>query len=183
MTASRLSIQAEGVASEKRSPKIPTIRAGKMRLAKVNQVANVASLLCMIDCTALPVIMVAMQLVGLTSSSNMECLHRWGHLAAVYFVLPVGGLAAASNFLSHRKPRVSLFALLGLLLIYASNGTGGPLKLLPHAVRHQLHCGTLVHRLVNIVGCALLIGSNYRSHKLLQRKGKCCGGPTPCLGA
>jgi len=80
----------------------------------------------------------------------------------------VGGLAATLNFLSHRKPLLSSLSLLGLSLIFAANAPhGAPLiKMLPHDLQHALHCGTLLHRVTNIMGCGLLLSSNYAAHKI-----------------
>jgi hypothetical protein len=141
-------------------------------MGKVNRFANIASLLCVLDCSVLPVLMVVMQLGGLAMKSKMHALHELGHRIALYFVLPVGGTAALSNFVSHGKKRVSIFALLGLLGIYATNGHGGPLRVLPHRLHHRLHDG-LSHRIMNIACCALLIGSNYASHKIIHASGGC----------
>merc|ERR1712070_809205 len=102
-------------------------------VAKVNRFANIASFLCVLDCTVLPVLTVALQLTGFTSESKMHALHELGHRVALYFVLPVGGTAALSNFASHGRKRISVFALLGLLGIYAANGHSGLLSRLPHA--------------------------------------------------
>merc|ERR1719150_712464 len=94
-------------------------------------------------------------------------------MLALYFVLPIGGTATLSNYLVHRRLSVTLGALLGLSAVFATNGHGGPLKLLPGSLRHQLHHGT-VHKVVNLLGCALLIGSNYVSHRMSHTNGGCC---------
>jgi hypothetical protein len=96
-------------------------------------------------------------------------------MLALYFVLPIGGTATLSNFLVHRRLPVTLGASLGLLAVFATNGHGGPLRLLPMSLRHQLHHGA-VHKVVNLLGCALLIGSNYVSHRMAHASGcgTCC---------
>jgi hypothetical protein len=81
--------------------------------------------------------------------------------------LLVGGLAASMNYLSSKNTPLFSIALFGLSLIYAANGHGGPiLSLLPHDLAHSLHCGTMLHRMVNIMGCACLLSSNYYAHRL-----------------
>ena len=140
-------------------------------------VSNIASILCVIDCTVLPIVTVAMPFLGLAafSPAQMEWLHNFGHQVALYFVIPVGGLAAALNYSSHKQWKVSAPAALGLLLIYLANGHGGPiLGLLPHDLAHSLHCGTALHRTTNVVGSALLLGSNYKSHQATHAHGDCC---------
>merc|ERR1712232_788513 len=85
------------------------------------------------------------------------------------------------NFMSHRKMKISAFALLGLSLIYLANGSGGPiLSLLPNGIAHALHCGGIAHRLCNVSGCALLLGSNHISRK--QMRGCAFGSLNAALG-
>mmetsp|Transcript_412 Transcript_412/g.705 ORF Transcript_412/g.705 Transcript_412/m.705 type:complete len:338 (-) Transcript_412:113-1126(-) len=137
----------------------------KERLMKIS---NIASVLCVIDCTALPIITLILPLLGLgASAAQTEWLHELGHSVAMYFVLPVGGMAGTLNYLSHRKIWTSAPAALGLSMIYLANGHGGILSLLPHELAHSLHCGSVLHRIVNIAGCALLLRSNYMSHRLV----------------
>lgn len=135
---------------------------------KLAKISNIASMLCVIDCTVLPVVTVLLPLIGLGASpAQAKWLHELGHSVAIFFVLPVGGLAATMNYLSSKNAFLSSIAVLGLSMIYAANGHGGPiLSRLPHNVAHSLHCGTLLHRSVNIVGCACLLTSNYLAHRL-----------------
>lgn len=175
----------------------------KDRLLKVS---NIASILCVIDCTVLPIVTIVMPLLGLAAftPAQMEWLHHFGkknktcwliliskelptcanttsfyyalgHQVAMYFVIPVGGTAAALNYSSHKQWKVSLPALFGLLLIYAANGHGGPfLGLLPHELAHALHHGAIWHRATNVAGCAVLLTSNYKSHQATHAHGECC---------
>ena len=86
-----------------------------------------------------------------------------------YHTIPytVGGLAATMNYLSSKSTFFASIALLGLSLIYAANGHGGPiLSLIPHDIAHALHCGTVLHRVTNIIGCACLLSSNYFAHRI-----------------
>lgn len=88
--------------------------------------------------------------------------------------LAVGGLAATMNYVSHKKKWLSFMALVGLSLVYAANGSGGPLlSLLSHDWRHALHCGTVLHRVVNVSGCALLLSSNYMGHRHSCKDANC----------
>jgi len=144
---------------------------------RVSRFATVAGFLCILDCTALPIVVIAMQLSGLASPSISARLHEIGHMLAIYFVLPIGGTATLSNYLVHRRLPVTLGALLGLAAIFATNGHGGPLKMLPGSWRHQLHCcHGVTHKAVNLLGCALLIGSNYVSQRMARSigGGACC---------
>mmetsp|Transcript_33884 Transcript_33884/g.41556 ORF Transcript_33884/g.41556 Transcript_33884/m.41556 type:complete len:283 (+) Transcript_33884:201-1049(+) len=153
--------------------------------SRLSRLSNAASLLCVLDCTILPIITIILPFFGVlnTSLSQSAFLHELGHRAALYFVLPVGSMAAAMNYASHQRPRklfpvkmLSLAAVMGLLLIYAANaGHHAPIvSMLPHDLAHKLHCGGVVHRVVNIVGCGLLLGSNFWSHRLSGGDGACC---------
>ena len=132
------------------------------------KISNIASLLCVVDCTVLPIITLALPILGLgASTATAAWLHELGHSVALCFVLPVGGLATTMNFLNHRKKSLLSLALVGLSCVYAANGHGGPiLSMLPHSLAHDLHCGTAVHRVTNIVGCACLLSSNYLGKRI-----------------
>jgi len=70
------------------------------------------------------------------------------------------------NYLSHEKKSLLSLALVGLTCIYVANGHGGPLlSLLPSNLAHDLHCGTVLHRMTNIAGCACLLSSNILGKK------------------
>merc|ERR1712232_1111631 len=129
-----------------------------------------ASFLCVIDCTVFPLLTVVFPLLGVATSSPLlesEWLHDLGHSVALSCVMPVGGLAATTNFLSHKKISLLSMSILGLMLVYAANGHGGPiLSLIPHEIAHELHCTGPLHRAVNLTGCGLLLGSNFLSRTL-----------------
>ena len=56
---------------------------------RISKISNVASMLCVIDCTVLPVVTVLLPLIGLgASSAQAEWLHEFGHSVAIFFVLP-----------------------------------------------------------------------------------------------
>mmetsp|Transcript_7532 Transcript_7532/g.20965 ORF Transcript_7532/g.20965 Transcript_7532/m.20965 type:complete len:207 (+) Transcript_7532:193-813(+) len=131
------------------------------------QISDIASILCVIDCTVLPAVTIFLPILGIAASAEQaKWLHDVGHSIALWFVMPVGGLAATMNYLTHKKAKLSAMAALGLTLIYAANGQGGPiLSQLPHHLAHNLHCGKWLHRTTNLLGCACLLGSNYLSHK------------------
>mmetsp|Transcript_52754 Transcript_52754/g.157929 ORF Transcript_52754/g.157929 Transcript_52754/m.157929 type:complete len:291 (-) Transcript_52754:723-1595(-) len=148
------------------SVKPPRWESVKEKLLKVS---NVASVLCVLDCTILPAVTLLLPLLGMaTTPAQSAWLHELGHRVALFFVLPVGGMAASLNYFSHRRRKVSFLALLGLCLIYAANAPHGApaVSLLPHRLAHALRCGSWVHRTTNLLGCALLLGSNYASHRL-----------------
>jgi len=138
--------------------------------------SNTASLLCVLDCTILPVVTVLLPLLGIVASpTQSKFLHDIGHTIALYFVLPVGGLATTMNYVSHHRPLLTAMATFGMMMIYAANGNGvGPiLARLPRDWIHALHCGSWLHRITNLVGCACLLGSNYWSHRLAGGGGEC----------
>lgn len=133
------------------------------------KVSNFASLLCVLDCTILPVITIVLPLFGIVAGSpaQMEWLHELGHSLALWFVLPVGGLATTLNYTNHRKLWIASMGWTGLVAVLAANAGcvhvpfGGHVL---HDVLHVLHHG-VIHRITNLVGCALLLSSNYLSHK------------------
>lgn len=153
----------------------PAVTSRKTNLRQnLSNVAGIASLLCVVDCTVLPIVTILFPLLGLGSASQAAFWHEIGHRVALFFVLPVGGFAAVSNILSRPKKETTKYnisaalAFLGLTFVYAANG--GPhvplLSLLPPTVISELHCGTMIHRATNIAGCALMLGSNYVCRKM-----------------
>lgn len=58
----------------------------KERLLKIS---NIASMLCVIDCTVLPIVTILLPLVGLgASAAQAKWIHELGHSVALFFVLP-----------------------------------------------------------------------------------------------
>ncbi|KAL7466339.1 hypothetical protein ACHAXS_006655 [Conticribra weissflogii] len=116
---------------------------------RLMDVSNIASFLCVLDCTLLPLVSVAIpalswmvgsitSLVGaslgtttttnsvlLALSSVMAAIPAIGHAIALYFVIPVGILTTVVNYVfGHKELRFSLPALLGIMLIYTANSNG-----------------------------------------------------------
>mmetsp|Transcript_10593 Transcript_10593/g.22419 ORF Transcript_10593/g.22419 Transcript_10593/m.22419 type:complete len:471 (+) Transcript_10593:117-1529(+) len=167
------------------SPPPPPKPSSPTLLSRLTSISTVASLLCVVDCTVLPLVTILLPLLGLASSPQggtmTEALTDLSHSVALYFVLPVGSLATATGYANHRNPILCVPGIFGLLLIYISNAghvhlhtttattihdmAGGlnPLMILPHGWVHALNDNGWVHRLVNVLGCALMLGGNYLS--------------------
>lgn len=105
-------------------------------------ISNIASFLCVLDCTLLPLVSIALPALswiagGLSISTNsntllsgvssmVELLPAIGHGIAVFFVIPVGLLTTVVNYaFGHKQLRFSAAALFGVLLIYAANSSSG----------------------------------------------------------
>lgn len=134
---------------------------------KLRQVSNFASILCVIDCTVLPIVTIILPLLGIMNlaPAQLEFLHELGHGIALFFVLPVGSLTSALNYMSHKKSWITSLGVLGLTLIALANSH---LHALPFVgdfeLLHSIQHGAL-HRVVNLLGCSFLLGSNYLSQK------------------
>ncbi|EJK68454.1 hypothetical protein THAOC_10360 [Thalassiosira oceanica] len=180
-------------------------------------VSNIASLLCVLDCTLLPLVSVALPLLSWSAntlsgstgvlarlSTFMPLLDEASHGMALFFVIPTGILTASVNyFFGHRKIKISALAAIGITMIYSANSSSVGLphvdSLLSawgvsvqsnHAHGH-VHdtCGAVVgavtgmkahtcpsglaHRLVNTLGCAFLLGSNYIGKKYSEENEGC----------
>ncbi|KAL7575700.1 hypothetical protein ACA910_011517 [Epithemia clementina (nom. ined.)] len=147
------------------------------------KVSNFASVLCVLDCTILPIITMVLPFFGVMAGSpaQMEFLHKVGHKMALYFVLPVGGLATTLNYTNHKKLWIAALGYLGLLgVLLASFGcqlshgmvvsgtfAGQAVQKLLHKILHH----ATFHRVANISGCAMLLFSNFMARR--QNKG-CC---------
>mmetsp|Transcript_40097 Transcript_40097/g.120885 ORF Transcript_40097/g.120885 Transcript_40097/m.120885 type:complete len:264 (+) Transcript_40097:1361-2152(+) len=160
-------------------------------LDRLSALSNAASLLCVVDCTLLPIATVVLPLMGIAAGpAGMELFHSIGHAVAIFFVMPVGCLAAATNYLSHRRWDLTLPALAGLTLVYLANASHPffsasvmPPFLSPVMSRdllHSIHCGASLHRATNIAGCALLLGSNLISRRWQEANNLGCVGGRYC---
>ena len=149
---------------------------------KITKIANIASILCAIDCTVLPLFSVALSFLGVFKTSTVsagccggnDLIGHIGHLFANYFVLPVAGTVAIMHFAT-KKFIPSVLTTLGMSFVYVTNSHGGPiLKLLPHELNHILHHNPVWHRVVNLSGVALMLGANYLSKRMGCADDKCC---------
>ena len=153
------------------------------------QFSNWASLLCILDCTILPVLTVLLPLLGMVSSAGILSsagLHAASHQLTRYVVLPLGTLATSINyFTAHKKKWITALGWCGLGLIALANSGGGCAvghahvhAAAPSLAARWLHTVQhgLYHRLVNLTGCALLMGSNYLSYRRSKSHAACCGG-------
>jgi len=149
-------------------------------LDQVRKISNFASFLCVLDCTLLPIVTVALPLLGVLNlgSSQLQAIDQLGHSLALFFVLPVGGLTTTINYISHKKKWISSLAIIGLTMVGLANSHihihhwptlfGGTISLnwigsVLHAIQG---CGTSPwHRIVNVSGCAFLLWSNYLSQQ------------------
>ena len=136
-----------------------------------------ASILCILDCTILPIVTLILPLLGFTSSS--ESIHQWlhelGRSLALYFVLPVGSLTATTHYLSHKRAWIGFTAMVGLGCVWLANANCSFVTRMLHLCHGSSspthHHDHGMHRIVNISGCALLLGSNYVSQRV---KMGCC---------
>lgn len=164
-------------------------------LGKFRQVSNFASFLCVLDCTLLPIITVALPLLGVLNlgAGQLKAIDKLGHSLALYFVLPVGSLTTFINYISHKKKKIAALAILGLTMVGLANShthihhwpTIGSFSLdWIGSILHKIQgCGTSPwHRIVNVSGCGFLLGSNYWSQKQdgcaaheISGSGECCG--------
>lgn len=138
-----------------------------------------ASMLCIVDCTILPLLTILLPLLGLVALDE-SWLHEVGHTVALCIVLPIGALATTTNFcLGHQRLWIAAIGWLGVLSIFIANGEhhchgivdnvfghdtvmGRQAELYMHTVHHGLP-----HRVANLSGCALLMCSNYLSKTVL----------------
>lgn len=166
---------------ERHRPSVTSLVPQKPRFnwkEQILQVSNIASALCVIDCTLLPALTILLPLLGVVASTTgwSHWLHEAGHLMALTFVVPVGLMATTTNYLlSHRTKWIAVLGLCAVLLIGMANAgcalshavedvVPGILGYYLHKLLHAVHHG-LAHRIANLVGCALLMTSNYFSRK------------------
>eukprot|EP00536_Pseudo-nitzschia_multiseries_P007860 jgi/Psemu1/324952/estExt_fgenesh1_pg.C_1900004 len=161
-------------------------------LDKFRKASNFASLLCVLDCTLLPIVTVGLPLLGVVnlSTAGLQVIDKLGHSLALFFVLPVGSLTTAVNYWGHRKKWIASMALFGIALVGIANSHWHLPHTWPALVTNAIHnmqsCGchpSIWHRLANVGGCAMLLGSNYLSQK--QQEGcaaHAIAGTSDCCG-
>ena len=132
---------------------------------RLNKMSTFASVLCAIDCTVFPVLLAILPLINVAGPSG-AWLHKAAHAVALYFVAPIGGAAVLSNAAQHRRPLVLGWGLSGVALVLLANVhlPHALEHLLPAAVGHFLHAR---HSLINVMGCVLLLSSQWYSHSPL----------------
>ena len=153
-------------------------RRGLSLSDRIRQMSNVASFLCVLDCTVLPLVTVALPLLGVVNlgAARMQAIDKLGHSLALCFVLPVGSLTALINYLSHKKKTILALAIVGLTMVGLANShihvhhwpSVGSFSLnWIGTVLHKIQgCGASPwHRIINVSGCAFLLGSNYWSQR------------------
>lgn len=99
------------------------------------------------------------------------CHLQASHLAALYVVLPIGTTTTITNFMLHRNLPLAALSTVGLSLILGSNAD---FSFLP-AIFHE-------SRILNTLGCGMLIGSSYLGHRTGEhdhdgKPKKSCHGP------
>mmetsp|Transcript_37543 Transcript_37543/g.42906 ORF Transcript_37543/g.42906 Transcript_37543/m.42906 type:complete len:225 (-) Transcript_37543:437-1111(-) len=166
-------------------PSLSSIFLWRQRILKLS---NWASILCVIDCTILPIVTLVLSVLGIISGNSnnshneiVDWLHDLGHSVALYFVLPVGSMTTTFNYYLHHSVLPTLTSFFGLFLIalsnmshvddnnnHSSNIAKGEWSLI-----HAFHEGSL-HQLCNILGCCMQLWANYQSQKLHLCQDKNC---------
>jgi hypothetical protein len=157
-------------------------------LVTLQKYSAIASWLCLIDCTILPILTLIVPLLGIANlgPDRLQFLHSIGDFTTLFILLPVGGLSTILNYIlsTQRQHRyISFLGAIGLVLVALANSYSLPG--LGHVqVFHFLHRG-LWHRVVNAWGCGCLLVSNQWSlhykhkHSVLKGNSKkmedsCC---------
>jgi hypothetical protein len=88
-------------------------RALQMQGKWLDQFAISASLLCLIHCLALPVMILALPVIG-AALGNSE----WFHPVILMVATPTSLYALVSGFREHGQPKSLVFGLIGLLFLF-----------------------------------------------------------------
>jgi hypothetical protein len=140
----------------------------KTFLKRFHKCSTIASWLCIIDCIILPILTLVVPLLGdlsIFGQERFQFLHSIGDLTTIFFLLPIGCFSTILNYvMSQRKrPWTALLGAIGLLLVALANAYSIP-GVGHLQVFHCFHRGT-GHRVLNVVGCFCLLGSNYLSQR------------------
>lgn len=161
----------------KKRSKATNTKNRKSFIATLQRYSTIASWLCLIDCTLLPLMTVIIPLLGLTTTlgpERIQWLHMVGDYTTLFFLLPVGGLSTALNFYTLSRNMgsntnrdrwrpwiIAAVGPLGWTMVAIANSYSVPgighLQLF-----HVFHRGVW-HRVLNGLGCFCLLGSNQLS--------------------
>jgi hypothetical protein len=122
----------------------------------LNEISLIATVLCAIDCTVLPVLLLGMGALGALTPAEAHHMHALLHGVGLYIAVPIGGLAVATNHLQHRRVGITAAGVAGISLIAAASTPLGYDVLLPQWDTSA-----------SIVGCGLLLGSGFASRRAL----------------
>lgn len=173
-------------------------------IAVLQRYSTIASWLCLIDCTLLPLITVVTPLLGLTTMvgpERVQWLHAVGDYTTLYFLLPVGAMSTAMNYYnisrnsssggssssnsnrsgtsskSRRQQWPWILAAMGALgwtMVAIANSYSLP-GIGHLQVFHVFHRGVW-HRIFNGIGCLCLLGSNQLSVRRFKHASSRGGG-------
>jgi hypothetical protein len=140
--------------------------------------SRIASWICVIDCTILPIVTFLIPLLsgGLKSSNNynssssiLEFIHSIGDYSVIYFLLPVGTVSVTLQYYaSHQQLWIFVMGVIGLVFVTIANFYNLPI--VGHIDIFHIFHGGIYHRLLNIFGCTCLIGSNHIARIYHQRR-------------
>jgi hypothetical protein len=82
----------------------------------LDRLGIIAASICLLHCAVIPVMIIAMPMIGTTYASNSE----WLHLPLVLFASILGGYAIFLGKLHHRQKSPTIIAIVGVALLLAS---------------------------------------------------------------
>ena len=154
----------------------------------LSRASSIASFFCILDCTLLPLMTMALPLLGLGNFGGIldhRTLCHLGHQMALNVVIPIGTVTTSVNYLwNGRSKRFLTMGYVGILFIFVANSCHNPRSwLLPilngmqingKELQHALSHG-LWHKIINLSGCAILWMSNHFAKQFTKnasREGK-----------
>lgn len=128
----------------------------------LSRVADVATIICIIDCTVFPLLLMILSVLDIANLHSLEFVHGWSHWITMFIVLPIGTIAVVANYLRLRVGKLLLWGAFGLTLIFVSH--------------HNESKHSWMNALVSLFGGINLIASNVVSRRKLacQCPQKCC---------
>jgi len=140
-------------------------------------VGNVAAILCVIDCTVVPILVTAVSFLGALNES--AALFHFTHLIGFYCMIPIAGLAVISTYIKSHNWKVLLWGLTAWSFIISghlthsssvdasSAHTNDSDNLISTHTHNHLLSSFLI-----VTGAANLVLSNYLGRR--ETKDGCC---------
>ncbi|ANQ08720.1 Uncharacterized protein PCOAH_00029220 [Plasmodium coatneyi] len=157
--------------------------------SNLNNISNIASIICLLDCALIPVITVLISIFDVVKGSQDGHAnagdHDHGHdhshdhgngwheiveRVALYVMTPIISFTTIYNFVQLKNISLLLMTLVGITLFILSHAH------IPVSNPNVMSFLKKVHMPMAILAAVILISTNYAAHKLLKAKNldRCC---------
>ncbi|EUD68362.1 hypothetical protein C922_01382 [Plasmodium inui San Antonio 1] len=148
--------------------------------SNLNKLSSIASIICLIDCTLIPLITVLISIFSVVHDSengeaeagthNHSHHHGWQETVALYLMTPIISFTTIYNFIQLKNFSLFIFTLVGITMFVLSHAH---IEFRDQNITNRLK---QAHIPMSILAAIILISTNYIAHQLLKSKNldPCC---------